>query len=112
MQLPEDQLSELRLIYPLVAVAEEGGTPFVLLPQLELPDGATPSPIDALLCPTKRDGYASRLFFAERVRSPRNRNWNASGVVILNRRWYAHSWRVRANLRLAQMVGEHLAAFP
>jgi hypothetical protein len=110
MSYPEDQVAELKLLCPDVSQVEEAGCTFLLLPGLNLPDGCRPARTDALLCPSARDGYASRLFFAEKVRSKVGRNWNATGVRIAERNWHAFSWKTNANLRLAQMVAAHLRA--
>ena len=67
MSLPEDQIEELLRIYPDAKQSTEGGVTYFLLPQLEMPPGCTPERVDALLCPTHRDGYESRLFFAKKV---------------------------------------------
>lgn len=108
MSFPSDQIEELKRLLGTVQAAEEGGTTYFLIPALALPAGCTPSIVDALLCPTSRDGYPSRLFFAERIQSPISRNWNANGVRIIERNWYAFSWKVPENLRLAQIIGVHL----
>lgn len=111
MEIPNDEIEELKALCPGVAAAEEGGKPFFLLPLLHVGDAAQPAQTDALLCPSARDGYESRLFFSRQIKGPNPLNWNANGVRILNREWFAHSWRVHKGLRLAQMIGEHLTAF-
>ena len=110
MSYPEDQVAELKLLCPDASEVQEGGCSFLLLPGLHLPDGCSPARIDALLCPTARDGYPSRLVFAEKIQTKAQRNWNASGVRIAERNWHAFSWKTNANLRLAQMVAAHLRA--
>src|SRR5438445_1269209 len=110
MSFPEDQLAELKNLCPEVSEVKEVGCTYLLLPGLNLPDGCSPTRTDALLCPSARDGYPSRLFFAERVKpnSTPEPNWNANGVRIADRNWHAYSWRTNPNLRLAQMVAAHL----
>ena len=110
MPLPTDQDDELVSLYPDAQVASEGGTEFVLLPGLDLPEGVTPTRVDALFCPTARDGYPSRLYYAVAPQNtpPQFRNINASHVM--GRPWYACSWRVRTGLRLAQAIRAHLDA--
>src|SRR3954463_15225982 len=110
MSYPEDQVAELKLLCPDISQVEEAGCTFLLLPGLNLPDGCNPARTDALLCPSARDGYASRLFFAEKVQTKAERNWNATGVRIAERNWHAYSWKTNSNLRLAQMVAAHLRA--
>jgi hypothetical protein len=108
MNFPEEQIEEFKSIFGNIQKAEEGGVIYFFIPSLILPDGCTPSMVDALLCPTPRDGYKSRLFFSERILTPVNRNWNAQNVRILERNWHAFSWQTKNDLRLAQMVTVHL----
>ena len=109
MDYPDDQIAELKVLCPGVARGDESGSTYFVLPSLLLPDGCEPSEVDALLCPTPRDGYSSRLFFSKRVSSRKSLNWNAVQVRILERNWDAYSWRVnRTDLRLAQMISCHL----
>jgi hypothetical protein len=104
------EIDELRPLCEAVSCANEGGVTFLLLQGLRLPEGCSPSRIDALLCPTSRDGYDSRLFFAAQVQGPGVRNWNAQHR-LLDRNWAAFSWSTRPGLRLAQMVAVHLGGF-
>jgi hypothetical protein len=111
MDFPEDQIQELKALYGSVLRAGEGGVTYFMLPLLHLPEGCTPKRVDSLLCPTERDGYSSRLFFAEKPQGRSMPNWNGQ-ARILERNWYAFSWRIHAAgpLRLAQMVQVHLRA--
>jgi hypothetical protein len=105
MIFPPDQIVELKSLCPGASRGEEAGVTYFLLPQLALPQGCTPSRVDALLCPTPRDGYEFRLFFGERITSKNSRNWHVSNARILERNWHAFSYKINANdLRLAQMV--------
>lgn len=109
MPLPEEQLLELALLGE-ISVAEEGGTSWVLIQGLQLPSACTPDRTDGLLCPTTRDGYPSRLYFADQIRGPQGRNWNGN-IHVLGRNWYAISWRVPPEgKRLIQILSEHLDA--
>jgi hypothetical protein len=112
MEFAADQLDELREHFPDLKVAIEAGKPYILLSPLALPAGCSPQTVDGLLCPTDRDGYTSRLFFSEKISGGRaGLNWNADGTRILERNWFAYSWKTnRDNLRLWQMVLDHLAA--
>lgn len=110
MAFSEQDVRELTETFPYAVEASEGGVRYFLLPSLGMPEGREPSRVDALLCPTARDGYPSRLFLAQQVHGGCGSNWNAS-VRILERNWYALSWRVNPNLRLIQMVAAHLEAF-
>lgn len=109
MDFPADQLEELKQLVPGAARADEGGSPFFLLPNLILPDGCKPTSCDCLLSPKPHGGYPSRLYFAHVVKS--GPNWNAKNVQILGRNWQGYSWQTnQEGLRLAQLVMEHLRA--
>ncbi len=110
MSFPEDQIAELKQLCPDAKVYPEAGCTYLLLPGLSLPEGCEPATSDALLCPTARDGYPSRLFFADKVKSSTERNWNVTGVRIVERTWHAFSWKANPNLRLVQMVAAHVGA--
>ena len=109
--IPQDQIEELLRFYPNAQQATEAGITYFLLPELEMPNGCTPARVDALLCPTPRDGYTSRLFFAHKVEGGIRRNWHVQGTArILDRNWSAISWKTDPNLRLVQKVRAHLDA--
>lgn len=107
----KSELEELLELCPEALESEEAGVTFYLLPQLEMPIGRSPARVDALLCPSARDGYSSRLFLAEQVSAgTKTLNWNRQ-IRVLERNWFAVSWRTPSGLRLAQMVAIHLEAF-
>ncbi len=109
MEFPQDQLDELHQLASNVQQHQEGGFTYLLLLNLALPVGCVPDHVDALLCPMSRDGYPSRLFFAQRITISANRNWGE--WHILGRNWSAISLHFEEpNLRLAQLVAVHLRA--
>jgi hypothetical protein len=107
MEFPEAQIKELETICPGIRQVEEGGSIYFYIPALTLPDGCDPNVVEAMLCPVQRDGYPSRLFFSVMIKTPFPRNWNANGVRILERQWYAFSYQ---NIKgtLLQMLAAHL----
>ena len=109
MSFPEDQGAELKRFFGEIGTAREGGITYLLLHNAGLPPGCAPPRMDLLLCPFERDGYPSRLYFAERIQCATALNWNG-GIRVLERNWFAFSWRVSGGLRLLQMVQEHLRA--
>lgn len=112
MDFPTDQIEELKALATNVLKCDEGNVTYFLLKGLQLPDGCSPTIADALLCPTERDGYPSRLFFSIQFGCPKQQNWNSCNIRILEQNWFAFSWRInRSGLRLAQMVSAHLGAF-
>ena len=114
MAWPDDQVDELKRLFGEVQSAEEGGVTFFLFKSLQLPDRCTPQQVKALLCPSARDGYTSRLFFAQKVtvsEPTQTLNWNSVDQRILEENWHAYSWKInRTDLRLAQMIADHLRA--
>lgn len=110
MSLPDDEVAELKQLFSGIQAAKEGGITYVLLPNAKLPSGCTPEVIDLLLCPAERDGYPSRLYFSQQIASPKSLNWNGN-TRVLERNWFAYSWKVAQGIRLAQMVLAHLQAF-
>ena len=108
---PTDQTDELKELCPGLCLFDEAGISYFLLPELGMPKGCLPEKVDVLFCPDGRDGYPSRLFFAERIQTAKQLNWNAVNVRVAERNWHAFSWRIPGtNLRLAQMMVTHLAA--
>lgn len=108
---PQDQIDELKGLYAGLRLVVEAGIEYLLIPNLQMPQGCVPEKLDALLCPTERDGYSSRLFFSQRVQGPRPLNWNANGVRIGERNWHAFSYKIGASAqRLAQKISSHLTA--
>jgi hypothetical protein len=112
MQIADDEVAELKALFPGIARYDEGGITYFLIPHLQLPPQCEPKTVDALFCPMNRgDGYTSRLFFSSRVRSPVERNWNGQDVRIIERNWFTYSWKIgESKLRLAQMISAHLRA--
>jgi len=83
---------------------------YILLPQLRLPEGCTPAVVDALLCLSARDGYPTRLFYAQQITSGKPPNWNAQNVPILQRNWFAYSWNYVESGRPIEVLAQHLKA--
>ena len=111
MNLDPAELEELKSLHPAAEVVQEAGVDLVRLPGLRLPSGCAPSVVDALLHPTSRDGYPSRLFVSQQVTPCRARNW--AGAVLLGTNWQVYSWKRdnAAPLSLIQKLAFHLDAF-
>lgn len=105
-----DHFAELRALSPNARQATEAGIDFVFMPGLQLPARCNPPSVDCLLCLGTRDGYESRLFFSQIVSSPQGRNWNGQNVRILERNWFAYSWRVPGGMRPIETLIAHLQA--
>lgn len=111
MDFSEDQILELKSIAPDLSIAQDGGYTYIRIDNLQLPDYCKPNVVNALLCPSQKDGYESSLFYSVNITGlPNTRNWNRIDVRILEERWYAMSWRVNSGLRLSEMLLIHLSA--
>jgi hypothetical protein len=111
MNFSEDQILELKSIAPDLSIAQDGGYTYIRIDNLQLPDYCQPNVVNALLCPSQKDGYESSLFYSAHITGhPNTRNWNRIGVRILDENWYAISWRVKPGLRLSEMLLIHLSA--
>lgn len=112
MSYPQGQIDELKRYCTKLSALQEGSTTFFYLEELRLPAGCNPGTCDALLCPTAKDGYPSRLYFSAPITGPYTRNWNVSGARIGEKNWWAFSWRVDlVPPTLAQLLLAHLNGF-
>lgn len=109
MSFFEYEVRELVLRFPGTEQAEEANVTFFRIPNVTLPEGCTPSPTTLLLRPSPVGGYAYRLYFAQRIETPKNKNWNASDH-ILGQTWHAFSWQAKEKISLTQMVARLLRA--
>jgi hypothetical protein len=103
-----EQIDELKKMFPEIKQCQENGHIYFYIPDYTLPEGCKPQKANLLFCPTERDGYNSRLFFSEKITTSKPLNWNANCVRILESNWYAFSWRIAPNMRLAQMFAAHI----
>lgn len=112
MEYPLEQIDELKPYCAKLGKVDEGGVTLFALEGLRLPTGCAPQSCDALLCPVARDGYPSRLYFSVQINGPYTRNWNVSNARIVERNWFAFSWRVDlAQPTLVKMLIGHLNGF-
>lgn len=107
-----EHLAELNLICAGAKEMAECGSVYIFLPALTLPGGCTPRQIDALLrLSSTNTDYPTRLFMSQMVTSTTPRNWNAKNVVILQKNWFAYSWKDVPNEgRPIEVVAQHLSA--
>ena len=110
MIFPQEQIDELKIIAPNLSLAQEGGYNYIFIKDLYLPNGCKPAIVDALLCPTVKEGYESNLYYSHHITGCPLRNWNRMNVKILDRNWFAVSWKVQSGLRLSEMLLVHLKA--
>lgn len=110
MEFPKNQIEELKQIAPSLSQASEGGYTFLLIEAMAMPEGCIPEQVDALLCPSPREGYSSRLFLSSQITGCPALNWNGN-IRVLGKNWYAISWQSSPGLRLVEMLQVHLKAF-
>jgi hypothetical protein len=109
MSFSEDEARELALRFPGTEQASEAGVTYFRIPGVDLPDGCTPSPTTLLLRPSAVGSYGYRLYFAERVATPANKNW-VEPAHILGHTWHSFSWQATEKVTLIQMVARLLRA--
>jgi hypothetical protein len=107
----DENIAGLKKVTPLISKADEGGYTYIKIEDLILPPGCKPTKTNALLCVTPRDGYNSRLFFAEKVSGSvaDSRNWNGK-IRVLGENWEAMSWNVPIETDFASLLLIHLRA--
>ena len=107
---PEDPVVvDLRRLCSRTQRFEEGGHVYYSLPNLFLGDAVRPEQCDALLRIGGCDGYSSRLFLAARVEG-KALNWNSEAFIV-QRQWFAFSWKVADGLTGTRLLSAHLRAF-
>ena len=108
MDLSQEQIDELKALVPSICIANEGGYCYLLIKDVTLPAGCSPSVTNVLLCPFPKDGYNSRLYFPNMISGCASRNWNSQNVRILGANWFAFSWKSPGGLSLKEMLLFHL----
>lgn len=87
----------------------EGNDKFIELPGLHFLCRGRQRVVDALLCLNKRDGYATKLYFAGPV-TEIGRPW--TNFYILGRNWFSWSWKdVQEHQSPIAILAGHLEAF-
>ena len=98
----------LKALHEKARLLSEGGTSAVLLPGFRFRSRQKDRQMDLLLYPAAHSGYATRLFFSEKL-AECSGNWNRFRVA--DREWWAISWKdVPANLPWPAMLCAHLRA--
>lgn len=119
-EYPQAEIDELKKHCLSLSDFFENNIRYFYLEGLLLPDGCSPTRVDALFCPVDRgDGYPSRLFFPESISSGKALNWhvnnqplNVTEARIAEKNWWAYSWKVTdPNRPLQVLLREHLSAF-
>lgn len=111
MACDQAQVDRLKTYCEGVSSAVVGSVTYLVLKALRLPASAGVATVDAMIrLGDTGDGYATRLFLSQRVASKIALNWNANDQRILERNWFAYSWKAAADLSLEEILLEHLKA--
>jgi hypothetical protein len=101
-----EHLQHINLIYPGATSMSEAGHDYIHVPSLRLPEGCTPSKVEALLWMTGNGNYPTRLFLTQIIPG-RGANWTTH--TVLGRTWYTWSWKdIPTSLRPIEALAEHL----
>ncbi|MGE4296485.1 MAG: hypothetical protein AB7E47_00530 [Desulfovibrionaceae bacterium] len=102
----DKEFQAVKAICDPAVLLHEGGKPVVLLPDFSFQAGGKDMKMDLLLHPSAHLGYATRLFFKEKI-GGRGQNWNQHQMV--GRAWWAPSWQgVSAEQSWPAMLCAHL----
>jgi hypothetical protein len=104
------EFAAIKQMHPSASLHTEGGHPVVLLPESKFRAGGRTVQIGLLLYPSVHSGYATRLFFEQKLEGAgQSRNWTEH--TVLGRKWWAPSWKdVAADQAWTSMLGAHLRA--
>lgn len=108
---PTTEFEAVHALHGAASLHNEGGQPVVLLPDFGFLVGETRRRMTLLLHPAAHSGYATRLFFTEKIlgtaQNWTNDNWRE--FTVLARKWWAPSWKdVVADQPWTSMLGAHL----
>lgn len=100
------QMESLRALSPRATLLQEGGAPWILLPEARVQTANGIEVMDIVLCPAGHGGYATRLLLERRVATGTSLNWTE--IVALGRTWHTWSWReVPADQPWIKILIEH-----
>jgi hypothetical protein len=104
------EFAALQAMHPSAALHTEGGNPAVLLPNFKFRVGDKTVAMTLLLYPATHSGYATRLFFEQKLEGAgQSQNWTEH--TVLSRKWWAPSWKdVVSDQPWTSMLGAHLRA--
>ena len=107
-----EELAALQQLCAGAKVMTDSDSVYIFLPALKLPVGCNPAQTDALLrLKSPLTDYPTRLFFQVQINSSKQLNWNSPNVPILERNWFAYSWKdVPADRPPVELLAEHLRA--
>lgn len=104
------EFATIKLLHPSASLHTEGTQPAVFLPDFKFRAAGRAVQMALLLYPSAHSGYATRLFFEQKLEGAgQSRNWTEH--TVLSRKWWAPSWKdVVADQTWTSMLGAHLRA--
>lgn len=107
----EQQIAQLRALYPGTQAVQEGGKTLAHVPGIMVITADGQTTFDGLLYPHAHpSGYTTRLFVSKPLRSPRAANWQSH--TVCGQTWWVCSWnQVPATLPWVEILANHLRAF-
>jgi hypothetical protein len=107
---PAAEFAAIQAMHATAILDKEGDNPLVLLPHFKFRVGGKTMQMALLLYPSEHSGYATRLFFEQKLEGAgHSQNW--SEHTILTRKWWAPSWKdVIADQPWTSMLAAHLRA--
>jgi hypothetical protein len=104
------ELAGMQGMHPEATLHTEGGNPVVLLPKFKFLAAGKHVEMALLLYPSTHTGYATRLFFEQRLDGAgASQNWTEH--TVLGRKWWTPSWKdVTPEQPWTSMLGAHLRA--
>ena len=108
MTAPEQQLAVIIDLCAQAQLVDEAGRKVVFLPNMTFQAGHEAATQDLLFVPFPHSGYESRLFFTQQLSGGDARNWTQHN--LLNRNWWAPSYRVDVSLSWRDQILQHIKA--
>lgn len=110
MKTADQQIDDLRVVFPDVQRVEVGGLACALIPALPIDTVGGPVTRRAILFPYPENGYSTRLFLDQAVDIGKPVNWQERSVR--GAQWWARSWNfVSADMPWLQILLGHMRAF-
>jgi hypothetical protein len=104
------EFAAIQAMHPNASLHTENKMPVVLLPDFKFRAGSKTLQMALLLHPSFHSGYATRLFFEQKLEGVgKTQNWAMH--TVLSRPWWAPSWKdVTPEQPWTSMLGAHLRA--
>jgi hypothetical protein len=110
MKTADQQIDDLRAVFPEVQRVELGGLVCALIPELPINTARGAVTRNAILYPYPENGYPTRLYLDQAVDVGKPVNWQERS--LRGAQWWARSWNfVPADISWFQILAAHMRAF-